>query len=162
MLKASLSFVLLLAGVVSAISADYADAKQVAANFSQPRQTVSQRDNHDSGQVSELVFRGTGFKPSQYGCGPDESCAPKGLPPAFAPPQIGPVQTAPAVSPVASVVSDVTQNGVLGLLGLVVGAIAASIGGIKGHFKANDEDKVYADYWQSVRDNASSQTKVKK
>lgn len=157
MVKASISFVMLLVTVISCVSTDYAQAKNVAANFSQPRQTVSQCENCDSGQVSELVFR-NGFKPTQFGCNPNEDCRPNQncLPPAFSPPQITPgLPALPVASP--SIVSDVTQNGIVGLFGLVAAAIAGAIGGLKGHFKGTEEDEQYAAYWASVRQNASSQ-----
>lgn len=153
MLKATVSFVMLLATVVSCVTADYAQAKNVAQNFSQPRQTVSSCDN--GSQVSELVFRGN--------CGPNfEDCrpAPSSLPPAFAPPQIAPQPLAPVASPVASVASDVTQNGVVSLFGLVALAIGGGIGTYLGHNKANEDDKKDAEYWASVDDAASSKTKV--
>lgn len=102
-----------------------------------------------SGQREQIVLRDSDLV----------TCRPNGSqPPAFYPQPSAP--SPPSLpSPVPTVVSSMADNGVVGLFGLVVGAIGLAIGAVIGHFKANDEDEKDAAYWESVRQAASVQKK---
>lgn len=112
MFKAAISFTLLFCSVVSAISADYAQARQC------------------SGQNQQLVFRGN--------CRGNEDCSPGRLPPSFqTPPAVGVIP--PSIMPVSPVAGDEdTKMGLAAILGLLVTGCAV-VGGVLRQKHIEDE-----------------------